>query len=153
MPNRTLKAIQQYTLLSGCGRAPPYTSDTVKMFESRVFRQPLIVRVNDPILSDKANIAKALAKYVADGPNDQYDAHAMKGPNKRSVIFHERLKIKIKAQGERIWGVWGVGMSAAFHGRMGQVLSCGISRYTPVCGLITWRNVRSRAHDHENAQI
>jgi len=48
-----------------------------KLLTPRVFRQPLTVRIRDPILSDKISIARPPARYVVDGPNDQYDAHAV----------------------------------------------------------------------------
>ena len=41
-----------------------------------VFRWLPIARVKNPILCVNTSIAQAPAKYVFDGPNDQYDAHA-----------------------------------------------------------------------------
>jgi len=45
--------------------------DVCKCLNLVVFRQSLTARVSDLILSDKINIAKAPARYVTDGPNDQ----------------------------------------------------------------------------------
>lgn len=42
--------------------------------------------VNDLILNDKISIAKAPARYVVDGPNDQYDAHAVEGSSEGSAV-------------------------------------------------------------------
>ena len=60
--------------------------------------------INDLILNDKISIAKAPARYVADGPNDQYDAHAVKGSSERSAVCYGKWGTKIKGRKEREYG-------------------------------------------------
>jgi len=67
---------------------PQYTSQILGSVTSP--SQPLIFRVKGPILSDRISIAKAPTRYVVDGPNDQYEAHAVYRGRKVSNVSQEK---------------------------------------------------------------
>lgn len=59
-------------------------------------------------MNDKISIAKAPARYVVDGPNDQYDAQAVRGSKKkRSAVRCEKwtTKSELWKEGTRRFGV------------------------------------------------
>ena len=86
--------VREHTLhnLPRCRASIPSTSDRLDQ---------------GPILSDSASIARAPARYVVAGPNDQYDAHAVcEESNRRRVSVFFFMENERRNHGGDEWGTW-----------------------------------------------